>query len=190
MNHANGWNNVIRGLLAGCGAVLIVLASVPVAQAADLGGYRDGRDDRYARSPYDDPRYDYLYGRGAPPRDWYGRRPGAERYEPAPPPRYSRAPDRREAPGGRRREWAENDRGCVPRHVADARLRAQGWLGFDRLRADGPDVLADARHEDGGRYRLVIDRCSGRVVDARPLDAGPRFEGRRFGPYARWRGRE
>lgn len=102
--------------------------------------------------PYDE------YGEGPPPHDRYADVP--DDFEPPyPPPAYT-------------------GRGCVPREVARDRLRAAGWRGFHAVEPHGNVVLVKARRPSGRLFDLTIDRCSGEVVDARPI------YGRRLGPYA------
>lgn len=154
---------------------LVTLAGAPTTEAADLYRYGAGPDDAY-----DDPRYAYLYGREgrAPPPGWDQRPPEQRWHErPYPPPR-----------GVERREprWSERD--CTPRRVVKHRLESQGYFGFERARLIGPDLVeAEARHEEGGLYRIVIQRCSGRLVQAQLLRV-PRHYGNdgEPGPYA-WR---
>lgn len=75
--------------------------------------------------------------------------------------------------------------GCIPREVARDRLRDAGWRGFHAIEPRGGVVLVKARRPDGRMYDLTIDRCSGEVVDAKPL-YGRRGYG--WGPrrYERW----
>ncbi|MFA5899621.1 MAG: hypothetical protein WC829_10960 [Hyphomicrobium sp.] len=98
------------------------------------------------------------YGEGPPARDRYADVP--EDFEPPYPPQ----------------EYA--GRGCIPREAARDRLRDAGWYGFHAVEPRGRVVLVKARRPSGRLYDLTIDRCSGEVVDARPI------YGRRLGPYA------
>src|SRR5262249_21320178 len=104
-----------------------------------------------------EPPYDERYGEAVPPPDRYADVP--EDFEPPYP----------------EREYA--GRGCVPRELARDRLRDAGWYDFHGLERREDVVLVKARRREGRLYDLTIDRCSGEVVDARPLfDRGP-------GPY-------
>ena len=95
--------------------------------------------------PYD---YDDSYGEGPPPPERYADIP--EDFEPPyPEPRYA-------------------DR-CIPREVARDRLRSAGWRHFHAVEPRGRVVLVKARRPGGRLYDLTIDRCSGEVVDARPI---------------------
>ena len=99
------------------------------------------------------------HGEGPPPPDRYAEVP--EDFEPPyPPPAYG-------------------DRGgCIPRELARDRLRAAGWHGFHAVEPLDRVVLVKARRPSGRHFELTIDRCSGEVVDARPLGW------RRFGRFA------
>ncbi|MDH4982332.1 hypothetical protein [Hyphomicrobium sp. D-2] len=74
--------------------------------------------------------------------------------------------------------------GCIPREVARDRLRDAGWRGFHAIEPRGGVVLVKARRPDGRMYDLTIDRCSGEVVDAKPL-YGRRAAGYGWGPPPR-----
>jgi hypothetical protein len=106
-----------------------------------------------------EPPYREGYGEGPPPPDRYADVP--DDFEPPyPPPAYG-------------------DRGgCIPREVARDRLRAAGWHGFHGLEPHDRVVLVKASRPSGRMFDLTIDRCSGEVVDARPI------YGRGPGPYA------
>lgn len=108
----------------------------------------------------------------APPYDGYGEGPPPPRYERYD--RYADGPDDFEPPYPQR--YAE--RGCTPRELARDRLRDAGWFDFHGLEAREDVVLVKARAPSGRLFDLTIDRCSGQIVDARPLRRrGP-------GPYA------
>jgi hypothetical protein len=93
--------------------------------------------------PYDE------YGEGPPPPDRYADVP--DDFEPPyPPPAYAEAR-------------------CIPREVARDRLRAAGWRGFHAVEPRDRVVLVKARRPSGRMFELTIDRCSGEVVDARPI---------------------
>jgi hypothetical protein len=106
-----------------------------------------------------EPPYIEGYGEGPPPPDRYAAVP--DDFEPPYPP-----------PG-----QFERDR-CIPRDVARDRLRAAGWRGFHAVEPHDRVVRVKATRPSGRMYDLTIDRCSGEVVDARPII------GRRLGPYA------
>ena len=58
---------------------------------------------------------------------------------------------------------------CIPREVARDRLRAAGWRGFHDVDPHDRVVMVKARRPSGRMFELTIDRCSGEVVDARPI---------------------
>ncbi len=98
--------------------------------------------------------YPYEYG------DTYGKGP-------PPPDRYADVPDDFEPPYPAR--YADR---CVPRELARDRLRDAGWRHFHDIEPDGEVVHVRARRPGGRLYDLTIDRCSGEVVDAKPLRRG------------------
>lgn len=76
--------------------------------------------------------------------------------------------------------------GCVPRHVAHERIRADGWRDFGRFEARGNLVYMQARRRSGRQFDLTVDTCTGEIIDARPLD-GRRFDDRyAHEPRRRW----
>jgi len=84
-------------------------------------------------------------------------------------------------------EAAEGYDECVPRRVARRRLIRNGWDDFRDLQVRGRIVLVRARSPSGRPFDLTIDRCSGDIVDARPLRSRIYDEfayDRR--PYRRW----
>jgi len=56
-----------------------------------------------------------------------------------------------------------------PRQVR-RRLQRQGWWDFSGLRRSGRHFAVRARRPNGTVYRLTIERCTGRVLKARPVD--------------------
>lgn len=153
-------------ILAGL-ALVVVMGGAPV-RAADLYGYGASPD-----SPYDDDRYAYLYGRDgrAPPEGWTDRRPQPETW--------------REG----RRDGERWRQGCTPRDIVRRRLEAEGWYKFGTPRLIDQDrVEAIGRNDNGGIFRVVIDRCSGRIVHVRTISP-PRVsddDDYDYGAYA-WR---
>lgn len=150
----------MKSFLLAAGVLAAVAACAPSVRAADLDY---AKPDRYS-SPYDDPRY----------RELYGERRYSERYEyeerdkkyPAPTPYYGY---REDSPP----RFAEDDRyrrDCVPRHEIRERLRAEGWGDFHDLELRPEIAAVRARRPNGDLYDLKIDRCSGSIVSARPLD--------------------
>lgn len=141
-------------ILAGLALVMIV-GGAP-ARAADLYGNGAGPS-----SPYDDDRYAYLYGRDrrAPPEGWTDLRPRPDTW------REGRRDDQR---------WQER---CTPREVVRRQLEAQGWYKFGTPRLIDEDrVEAIGRNDNGGVFRVVIDRCSGRIVHMRTITPPPAYD--------------
>jgi hypothetical protein len=145
-------------------AAPLFLLALP-ASAADL------YDPRRAGSPYDDPRYADIYGDGPA----YNRDADRDDYEADDAPRaaYKDFNDDEDDDDGP--AYAPYRRGgrygdaCVPRHVVRDRLRDEGWRDLERLERRDEVVLVRARRPSGRLFDLTIDRCSGEVVDARPL---------------------
>src|SRR5262249_33411815 len=134
--------------------------------------------DRYG-SAYDDPRYADIYRRQEPP-------PYA-----VPPPYAAPVPRERvyrddddAAPYGRPPRFSYSDPrpgyggGCVPRDVLRERLMRHGWHDFHDGELRGNVAVVRARRPSGRLFELSIERCSGEIVSAYPL------EGRTFGPFA------
>ena len=159
-------------------AATLVLSAAP-AMAGD--GYGSARadaqyyDDPYGAEPY--------YGEA--PRRGYERRYVDEAYV-DPPPAY----DPPYRPSGTVRDPKSFDEGeiysksfarppygraaiydeCVSRRVVRRRLRREGWYRFRGLQVRGRVVLVSARRRPTGRwFDLAVDRCSGEILDARPL---------------------
>jgi len=57
----------------------------------------------------------------------------------------------------------------APRQVR-RRLQRQGWWDFQGLRRSGENFVVRARRPNGTVYRLRIQRCSGQVLEATPLN--------------------
>jgi hypothetical protein len=170
---------VCRSAMIAAGLSLATVAGATGVQAADIY-------DKGARVPYDDPRYAYLYGRYGtpPPPGWETRRHGehyGERSDPAGLWRHRRVETHPEAWRERDRRWDRHaevpgGRFCPPKSVVRGRLKAEGWFAFaDPEVIDARFVSAEARHETGGRYRITVERCTGRVVGAEPLGRHRRY---------------
>jgi hypothetical protein len=164
-------------------ASLLAAATTTGAQAADL--YDGPPPDRYG-SAYDDPRYADIYKYPKPP-------PYA--VVPPPPPPYIGRPyagppiprervyreDEHYYDGPRRPSYFNPRRfagHCLPREEIKERLLRHGWHDFHDGDLHGDIAIVRARRPSGRLFMLSIDRCSGDVVNAEPL------EPRRFGPYA------
>ena len=150
------------------------------AQAADLD---DGPlPDRYG-SAYDDPRYAdiYKYPRGpgyAGPRPYAVPPPYAA---PIPRERVYREDEDYDDPRPRRFSYADPvppyAARCLPRAVIKDKLIDHVWSDFHDGDLRGDVAIVHARRPSGGLFLLKIDRCSGDILSAKPLEG-------RFGPYA------
>lgn len=138
-------------------AGLLAAAAVPPALAADLGdgtGYYD--DWRNPPHSFDDGNGDDSNGDD----DDNGHYDGASRAD-----KYSGV----RPPYGRT---------CVRIKEVRDRLTSLGWRDFHAGRPRHDLVTLRARRSNGRLFELTLERCSGQLVDARPL------EPRTFGPYA------
>lgn len=171
-----------RSIMLSLVAAAAVAAAAP-ASAADLNGY--SYNPYKSGSPYDDPRYADLYGDEEPRYDTRRYRgsskdgpvPYAEP-EPLPPPpvprnRYGYLEPINPPPPAvyvapRYRRHVEPV--CAPRHVVMDRLRSEGWHDFHGVELREHAVIVEARQSNGRLFRLKVDRCSGEVLRARPVD--------------------
>jgi hypothetical protein len=162
-------------------AGLAVAMSTGAAFAADLDD--DGPPPYRRGSAYDDPRYAdiYKYPDRPPP-------PYAGKY---PPPRAVYKDDDEDDYGPPRR-YAYPDRGpayarhCVPRAEIKHRLLREGWHDFHDPDLRGDLANVRARRPSGRLFELTVDRCSGEIVSARPLEPRPFFGPYAYGPPRRW----
>jgi hypothetical protein len=181
--------------IAGVAAATTVGAAI-AAQAADLN-YRDYGNRQ--GSAYDDPRYADLYGDGPPPPPpiTHQRRYAAPYAEPHPP--IPRAPVYREpVPQWGHRQYSEvqphdyqrSDAyqpprhraysagpGCLPKDEIRYQLERDGWRDFHEPQIVDQGTAALRARKQGRTFELRVDRCSGDVLTARPLEPRP-------GPYA------
>lgn len=173
-----------RSILLSLVAAAGVAAAAP-ASAADLNGY--SYKPYKSGSPYDDPRYADPYGDEEPrydtrryrgsykddPVPYVEREPlppsppvPRNRYgylepmpAPPPPPVYVEPRYRRHA-----------EPACAPRQVVMDRLRSEGWHDFHGVELREDAVIVEARQHNGRVFRLKVDRCTGEVLRARPVD--------------------
>ncbi len=167
-------------LAAGFAAAVLAQGAVP-ALAADLGYDAPPRQG----SAYDDPRYADLYGRPPAPPPRYGYQayppiPSAPVYRDhddsyAPPPPYKRYAETHPRDGYGRTA-------CAPKDEIQHRLTRQGWFGFHAPEViDRDTAFVKARRPSGRLFEIKLDRCSGDILSARPIE--PRFTGRDpYGP--------
>jgi hypothetical protein len=165
-------------------AGLLAAAAATGAQAADL--YDDPPPGRYG-SAYEDPRYADIYKYPAPPpyvvpppRPY----PGPYAGPPIPRERVYREEyyERNGYEGPRRHSYLDPRRPyaghCLPRELIKEQLLRDGWHDFHDRDVQGDIVTIRARRPNGRLFALAVDRCTGEIVNADPL------EPRRFGPYA------
>ncbi len=178
-------------ILRRSGPIAAVLAAVCAASggssfAADLS-YDDPPNDRWS-SAYEDPRYNYLYGREpAPPPPVYveGQPPRPYGFDRVPVPREPVYPEARRLPpryAEAPRHYAYSARpGCISKDAARYELERMGWTDFhDPHVADQDTAYVKARRPSGRLFQLQVDRCTGDIMSATPLE--PRYR-----PYAeRW----
>jgi hypothetical protein len=108
------------------------------------------------RESYNDPRY-----RSSPPA--YNDRDDDDDYPPPPARRYS---------------GPTYGQVCVHSEQVRQRLSDRGWQDFHAGQPQGDLVTLRARRPNGRLFELTLHRCSGELVQARPLEPRP------FGPFA------
>ena len=172
----------MRNWLLAAIATASLAMSAPAVLAADLNYYDPPQ--RYG-SAYDDPRYADLYGHQPQPpppplpeKRYYGEHYG---YNAVPIPR---EPVYRDYPPPRYRTYAERP-GCAPKDEVRFRLERDGWTGFhDAQILDGNTAYVKARRHNGRLFGLRVDRCSGDLIEARPLEPrGMPYADRRYDRY-------
>ena len=149
------------------GALVTAMFAQP-AWAADFG---DGPAPPPRSGGYDD----YRYGEKTPP-------PPSYRFEDDDDGRYDEprfAPRRYSAPAVPPPAYG---RTCARSEEMRERLTSFGWRDFHGGQPQGESVLLRARRPNGRLFELTLERCSGQIVEAQPL------EPRRFGAFA-WRDR-
>ncbi len=174
----------MRSWLLAAGLLAAVAASP--AQAADLDGDESPPPRSWPHSghhdgPYADPRY----ARPVPPRAYRDDDDDDDRYNAVPPPRkYSNVPPRYAPP-------PPPAKTCVRSEEVRERLSHEGWRDFhDGKPASDGTVTMRARRHNGRLFELTLHRCSGEIVEARPLELrpfGPYAYRQPYGPYGAWR---
>jgi hypothetical protein len=154
-------------------AGLLAAAAVSPALAADMD---DGKTPYPKGGVYDDPRYppkgpppgyedDDDDGPNTPPNKFSG--PPPDKYA-APPPRYAPPPKYSAAPPP---PYAGK---CVRSEEVRDRLTNLGWRDFHAGQpVNETTVTLRARRPSGRLFELTLHRCSGQIVDARPLEPRP-----------------
>lgn len=175
------WNLSKSIACAGLAGLAAFTAPATPASAADIYDKYGAR----SYSPYDDPRYADIYGHPAPPPRY-----AEPRYYPSPPPYAERLPERPyayldDAPTPDRDRYGylrpmeppryrnAEPSACVPRGEIRRSLIDEGWSEFRDLEFRGDTAVVQARRPNGHLYSLKIDRCTGEIVRARPLDERP-----------------
>lgn len=144
---------------------LLAAAVVPAARAADIDD--DGPPPN--RGAYEDPRYSDIYKfPKAPPRP----------YAAPPPPYYQDEDDEGPPPHARRYSGAPHGHNCVHSDQVREQLSGMGWRDFHGGQPQGEMVTLRARRPSGRLFELTVHRCTGQIVEARPLEPRP------VGPYA------
>ncbi|MBO0764455.1 MAG: hypothetical protein J2P50_07695 [Hyphomicrobiaceae bacterium] len=164
-------------------AGLIAAAAASPALAADIDGVPPPRHGPYG-GPYSGPYDDPHYAPKAPPQSYYDDDDDDGRYEGRPPPqKYTYTPPRYASP--------PPGRTCVRSEEVRDRLTSQGWNNFhDGKPVSEGLVSLRARRPSGRLFELTLHRCSGEVLEARPLEprpAGPYAYRQPSGPYEPWR---
>jgi hypothetical protein len=167
-----------RWLLA---AGLIAAAAASPAQAADIDGVpppppRSGPYGGPYGGPYSGPYDDPRYAPKAPPQSYYDD-DDDDRYDGQPPPqKYTYAPPKYAPPKYAAPPPAKT---CVRSEQVRDRLTGQGWNDFhDGKPVSEGLVSLRARRPSGRLFELTLHRCTGEILETRPLELQP------FGPYA------
>jgi hypothetical protein len=198
------WTTIKTSAVAGIIGFTALTAQIAPASAADIY-------DKYGprtSSPYDDPRYADIYSHPKPQPPPYAyaepRYVDPPRYVEPPPvhaPRYERPYAYNHGPQPLPRDrhgYLEPVNPHAPRHYAQPdqcvhqgeirrSLINEGWRDFQDLEFRGEVAVVRARRPNGQLYSLKVNRCSGDIVHARPLEDRPvpyayreRYEGRTY----------
>ena len=170
----------------------VLAASLLAAAATTTTGWAADLDegpppDRYGA--YEDPRYADMYARPQPPPAYV---PPPPRYAPPVPPGYVHrdyGDDYDHNDYRDRQAYAPPSaygRGCAPHEAIKDRLVREGWHQFRDVEERGEFATIVARRPDGRPFALTLDRCSGEIVNARPLGENGQFA---YGPPPRYRDR-
>jgi hypothetical protein len=175
------WRTLAAALTAA-----VALGGATAASAADLYSDNGSVKDRYGA--YEDPRYADVYRHPEPPPPEpryyrYSEKPPIPRepvyrddyYRPHAPPRYAEAHPYQ----------PPHRRACLSRQEAGNVLLRDGWRDFHEADViDNSTAVVKARRPDGRMFALRVDRCTGEIVNARPLGEGPYAGGPRR--WERW----
>jgi hypothetical protein len=125
-------------------AVVATLAALACAAPANAGGDRDAPETLPWNGGSTKDGYPVPQG---PPADYRSYK------DDAPPPR---PPLRRTSE-------------CLSKYGIQHALNRQGWHAFDAVEIRGQVAYMTARREEGRRFALQVDSCSGSVIDAQPI---------------------
>jgi hypothetical protein len=180
-------------LRASAFAAASLVASAVAVQAADLN-YRDYGARQ--GSAYDDPRYADLYG-DEPTQPPQPERRYAQPHQPHPgyghapiprepvyrdhQPRYEYRPQYSEA-YPRPRAYASGP-GCLHRDQIRQGLERDGWHDFRDPQILDQGTASLTARRNGRAFQLKVDRCSGDVLTARPLDHYRPYADYGYRPY-------
>ena len=95
-----------------------------------------------------------------------------------PPPAYRDQFDDDDYPPPRRYSGPAYRQACIKSDEVRQRLTDRGWHDFHAGQPQGDVVTLRARRPNGRLFELMLHRCSGELVEARPLEPRP------FGPFA------
>jgi hypothetical protein len=154
-----------RWLLA---AGLLAAAVAPQAFAADLD---DGEPPPPPGWKWRDGAYGYPHKGATPPPGYY------DDDDEGPPPPYAKKYDDEDEEGPPSRKYGDlppYKGSCVRSEQVRDRLTSLGWRDFHSGKAISQSaVRLRARRPSGRLFELRLDRCSGRILEARPLELSP-----------------
>jgi hypothetical protein len=154
---------MIRWVLAA--TLLAVAAFMPAAANA---AENDDDDDR---GTYNDPRK--KTPQSPPPGQNYQDDDDDDR-PPSQTKKFSGPP-----PGNKQPGMPGQGKNCVRSEQVRQQLTDMGWQDFQGGRQQGDMVVMNARRGNGRLFELTLHRCTGQIVEARPLEGRPNT-----GPYA------
>jgi hypothetical protein len=171
-------------------SLLAAAATTTTVWAADLD--EGPPPDRYGA--YEDPRYADMYAHPQPPPAYVPppsryASPVPQGYAPPVPPGYVHRDYGDDYDGDDYRDRYAYGRppaygpSCAPHEVIKERLVREGWHNFRDVEDRGEFATILARRPDGRPFALTLDRCSGEIVNARPLGENGHFA---YGPPPRY----
>jgi hypothetical protein len=143
--------SISRWITAGTAAITVLLASPAFVQAGN----------------YTDPGDSYQTGRSEP-APWRGSAKDEDGYpvpQPPSPSHQSYKDDAPQPPPPPLRRTAE----CLSKFGIRGALNEQGWHAFEGVEIRGSVAFMSARNDNGRRFDLQIDSCTGTVIEAHPV---------------------